>query len=84
MGTFKTMMEVPVWGDEEAEILQDAFVRIKQHFDDLGFKLHKQELIFGCFCAIEELYPPKPRKIKKYPGWGRVSNENYNPPTGEK
>lgn len=79
MGTYKTMMEVPVWGDEQAEILQQAFEDISEHQDMLDMPLQKQELVFGCFCAIEDFFPRKERKVTHNRTWGRVSNDNPPP-----
>lgn len=82
MGMFKTSQTVPLWGDKPAEILQEAFKKIEKHFDDLGFKLEKTDLVFGCHCALVSYFPPVKMEVKEDGVFGKILAEADNAPQG--
>lgn len=47
----------PIWGDTPAEILQEAFHKIKEAFkDEQGREVKKSDLILGCHFGIDAFF----------------------------
>jgi hypothetical protein len=64
------------WGDTPAEILSEAFYKISKDFSEyLGQKLTREDLIIGCFCAIEDHFPPRRPKKKGYRNLEKIVEE---------